>query len=75
MERYSIWLQNGFHPTDGPATTHEYQGYHMDLKDNLTPASCFICKIVHEGHQADASATEKFNKGNHHIGQYSWRTF
>ena len=47
----------------------------MDLKDCLTPAPCLICKIVHEGCQADASAAEKLDNRLHHEGQYSWRTF
>ena len=75
MERYSRWLQNCFHPINEPATTHEYQGYHMDLKDCLTPAFHLICKIVHKGRQADTSAVEKFDDWSHHEGQYSWGTF
>ena len=75
MEGYSGWLQNCFHPINGPATTHEYQGYHMDLKDHLTRASYLICKVVHEGRQADASAVEKFDNRTHHVGQYSSRKF
>ena len=74
MERYSGWLQNSFHPIYGPATTHEYQGYHMHLKEHLTPASCLICKVVHKGHQADASAMEKFDDRSHQIGQYPRHT-
>ena len=33
----------------------------MDLKDCLTPAHGLIGEIVHEGRQADASASEKFD--------------
>ena len=47
----------------------------MDLKDNLTPALCLICKIIHEGRQADASAAEKLDNWSHHEGQYSLETF
>ena len=75
MKGYSCWLQNGFHPVNGPATTHEYKSYHMDLKDHLTPAFCLICEVVHKGHQANASATEKLNNWCNHEGQYLWRTF
>ena len=75
MKGYSIWLQNSFRPINGPTTTHEYQGYQMDLKDRLTTAPCLICKIIHEGCQADTSATEKFDDRSHHEGQYSWGTF
>ena len=75
MNGYSSWLQNSFYPINGPTTTHEYQGYHMDLKDHLTPAFRLICKIVHKGHQANASATEKLNNWGHHKGQYSQGTF
>ena len=75
MERYFSWLQYCFHPINGPATTHEYQGYHMNPKDHLTPARCLICKIVHEGHQADASATEKLDNWSYLKGQYSRGTF
>ena len=75
MERYSDWFQNCFHQINGPATTHEYQGYHMDLKDHLTPAFCLICEVIHKGRQANASATEKLNYWSHHKGQYSRGTF
>ena len=75
MEGYSGWLQNCFHPINGSATTHEYLGYHLELKDHLTPASCLICKIVHEGPQADASTTEKIDNWSHYEGQYLWGTF
>ena len=75
MEGYSGWFQNCFHPINGPATTHEYQGYHMDLKDCLSPAFRLICKIVHKGRQANASAMEKLNNWHHHKGQYSRGTF
>ena len=54
---------------------HEHQGYNMDLEDCLTPASSLISKVVHEGRQADASATEKPDYGSYYVGQYSWRTF
>ena len=47
----------------------------MDLEDHLTPSSCLVCKIVHVGCQADASAMEKFINGSHHVCQYSWKTF
>ena len=47
----------------------------MDLEDHLTPASCLICKVIHEGRQADASAVEKLNDWSHHKGQYSRGTF
>ena len=47
----------------------------MDMKDHLTPALCLICKIIHEGCQTDASATEKLDNSLHHEGQYSRRTF
>ena len=47
----------------------------MDMKDRLTHAPCLICKIVHEGRQADASAAEKLNYWSHHKGQYSRGTF
>ena len=75
MKGYSGWFQNCFDLINGLATTHEYQGYHMDLKDHLTPAFRLICKIVHKGCQADASATEKLNNWSHHKGQYFWVTF
>ena len=47
----------------------------MDLEDCLTPASCLVCKIIHVGLQADASAVEIFNNRSHHVRQYSWRIF
>ena len=75
MKRYSCWVQDSFHPVDGPATKLENQSYHVDLENCLTPASCLVCEVVHIGRQADASATEKLDNGLHHEGQYSWRTF
>ena len=75
MKQYPSGVHVSFHPVYGPTTTHEYQGYHMDLKDRLTPAFHLICKIVHEGLQADASATEKLNDWSHHKGQYLRGTF
>ena len=36
---------------------------------------CLICKVVHEGLQADASAAEKFNNWSQHICQYSKEFF
>ena len=71
MKGYSSWLQNSFYPINGPTTTHEYQGYHMDLKDHLTPAFHLICEVVHKGCQANVSAVEKLNDWSHHKGQYS----
>ena len=71
MEWYLGWFQNCFHPINGPTTCHEYQGYHMNLEDCLTPAYCLICEIVHIGRQAYATAAEKFNDRSHHHGQYS----
>ena len=75
MKGYSCWLQNGFHPVNGLATTHEYKSYYKDLKDCLTPEFRLICKVIHEGCQADASAAEKFDNWSHHEGRYSGGTF
>ena len=47
----------------------------MDLKDRLTPAFRLICKIIHEGRKADASAMEKLNDWSYYKGQYSRGTF
>ena len=65
MEMYLGWFQNPFDPFEGPTTAHEYQGYHVNLEDCLTHASCLVCKIVHIGHQANAFAAEKFNDWSH----------
>ena len=75
MEGYSSWLQNSFYPINEPTTTHEYQGYDMDMKDHHTSAFCFICEVVHKGLKANASATEKLNDWIHHQGQYYRGTF
>ena len=75
MKRYSGQFYNCLHPIYQPPLAHEYQGYHMDLEYHLTPVSCLLCNVVHEGRQADATAMEKSSNESHHICQYSWRTF
>ena len=75
MDRCSERVQESFGPVDGPPATHEHEGYHMDLKDRPALASSLVCKIIHEGRQADASAMEKFDDRSYHVSQYSSRTF
>ena len=75
MDGCLSWFQDGLCPIDRPTTTHEHQGYHMDLKDRLAPAASLTRKIVHKGRQTDASAAEKLHDGIHHAGQYSRGTF
>ena len=53
----------------------EHQGYHIDLKDHLEFAYLFICEIIHEGYQANASAMKETKNGFNHKRRYSWKTF
>ena len=57
MDGFPDWFEEGFYPIYRPTTAHKHQGYQVHLKNCLTPAFGLICKIVHIGRQADASAT------------------
>ena len=63
-----------FSPSYGPSTTHEYQDYHVDLKDHLAVTFGLIGKVIHEGCQDSVLATKENKNGIYHEGQYSWRT-
>ena len=63
-----------FSPSYGPSTTHEYQDYHVDLKDHLAVTFGLIGKVIHEGCQDSVLATKENKNRIYHEGQYSWRT-
>ena len=75
MNRCPSGVHIGFHPVYGPATTHEHQGYHMDIEDCLAVTFCLVGKIIHKDSQANFLAAEEMMDVFYHEGQYSQRTF
>ena len=64
-----------FSPSYGPSTTHEYQDYHVDLKDHLAVTFGLIGKVIHKGRQANVFAAEETKNGFYYKGQYSQKIF
>ena len=52
-ESVSKWGPYRFSPSYGPATTHEHQGYHMDIEDWLAVTFSLVGKIIHKDCQAN----------------------
>ena len=69
MNWYPGGIHVSFHPVYGPATTHEHQEFHIDLKDHLAVTFSFIGEIIHKGCQAKVLATEETKNGFYHQGQ------
>ena len=61
MNQYPSGIHVCFHPIYGPSKTHEYQDYHMDLKDHLANTFGLIGKVVHKGCKANVYATKENN--------------
>ena len=47
MNQYPIGIQVIFNPVYGRSKTHEYQDYHIDLKDHLAVTFGLIGEVVH----------------------------
>ena len=56
-------------------SVHEYQDYHMDLKDHFAVTFGFIGKIIHRGRLANVFAMKKNENGFYPEGQYLEGTF
>ena len=66
MNQYNRGIHISFCPVYEPSTTHEYQGYHIDLKDHLAVTFFLIGEIVHEGRQANVLSMKENKKWFYH---------
>ena len=70
MNLYPSGIHVNFDPVYGPSTTHEYQDYHVDLKDCLAVTFVLIGKVIHKDSHANILAVKENKNGFYLEGQY-----